>query len=126
MKNAACVVVLAAGAVAAPATARAETRAGIGVAVAAPYPGYSRDAYSLGFQRGIREGAEEGQSDGRHHRAFDFWRDGDFRKGTDGYKGWMGPKWDYANGYRRGYESAYRRAYAAGSRGWGYPGPYYG
>jgi hypothetical protein len=125
--NRAWLVLLATGALAAPAAARAETQVGIGIAVASPPRGYYyRDAYSLGFDRGARDGAEEGRGDGRHHRDFDFWREGDYRKGTDGYKGWMGPKWEYANGYRRGYESAYRRAYAAASRGWGYPGPYYG
>ncbi len=52
-----------------------------------------------------------------------FWRDGDYRKGTSGYKGWMGPRWEYANGYRRGFEAAYRRAYASARRGYrGYYG----
>jgi hypothetical protein len=30
----------------------------------------------------------------------------------------MGPRWDYAAGFRRGYEAGYRRAYAAFRPGW--------
>ena len=26
----------------------------------------------------------------------------------------MGPRWDYSNGFREGYEAGYRRAYAVG------------
>ena len=77
----------------------------------------------VGFQRGRRDGAEEGRSDGRHRREFEFWREGDYRKGTPGYKGWMGPKWEYADGYRRGFETGYRRSFAAARRGYrGYYG----
>src|SRR4249919_2771362 len=89
--------------VAAPEPARADTRVGIGITVGSTPRGY-RGAYSLGFDRGLRDGAEEGRSDGWHRRNFEFWREGDYRRGLAGYKGWMGPKWEYANGYRRGYE----------------------
>jgi hypothetical protein len=122
MKRAVWLVLLSAGAVAAPAAARADTRVGIGITIGSAPRGY-RDAYSLGLQRGLRDGAEEGRSDGRHRRQFDFWREGDYRRGTPGYKGWMGPKWEYADGYRRGFESAYRKSYAGARRGYrGYYG----
>ena len=126
MKAGAWFALLASGAVAAPAPARADTRIGFGITIGSgprDYRGdYSRGgyrgAYAYGFDRGVRDGAEEGQSDGRHRRDLDFWREGDFRKGTSGYKGWMGPRWEYADGYRRGYEQGYRRSYAASWRGY--------
>jgi hypothetical protein len=121
MKTAAWLVVMTAGTVAAPVVASADSRVGIGIAGSSSPRGY-RDAYAYGFERGRRDGAEEGRDDGRRRHEFEYWREGRYRKGTSGYKGWMGPKWDYANGYRRGYESAYRRAFAAAR---GYRG-YYG
>ncbi len=117
MRRGAWLVLLASGAVAAPAPARADTRIGFGVTIGSPYRDH-RGAYAYGFDRGLRDGAEEGRSDGRRHRYSDFRREGDYRKGLSGYKGWMGPRWEYADGYRRGYESGYRRAYAAARRGY--------
>ncbi len=110
-------LLLAAGALAAPEPARADTRVGIGITVGSASRDY-RGAYSYGFDRGLRDGAEEGQSDGRHRHDFDFWREGDYRKGLAGYRGWMGPRGEYSSGYRLGYEKAYRRAYAAAARGY--------
>lgn len=110
-------VLLASGVLAAPAAVRADTRIGIGVTIGSA-PRDHRGAYSFGFDRGLRDGAEEGHDDGRHHRDFDFGREGDYRKGLAGYRGWMGPRWEYADGYRRGYESGYRRAYATARRGY--------
>lgn len=109
-------VLLAAGAVAAPEPARADTRVGIGITVGSAPRDY-RGAYSFGFDRGLRDGAEEGRGDRRHRRDVDFWREGDYRKGLAGYRGWMGPRWEYADGYRRGYEKGYRRSHAAARRG---------
>jgi len=70
-------------------------------------------AFRYGYDRGWREGSEEGHRDGRRRRDARFWRDDEYRDGDRGYKGWMGPRWDYAAGFRQGYESGYRRAYAA-------------
>ncbi len=117
MRAGAWLVLLASGAVAAPTPARADTRVGFGITIGSGYRDY-RGAYAYGFDRGVRDGAQEGQSDGRRGRDFDFWREGDFRKGTVGYRGWMGPRWEYADGYRRGYEQGYRRSYAACRRGY--------
>lgn len=119
MRAATGLVLLAAGALAAPEPAHADTRVGIGIAVGFAPRGY-RDAYSFGFDRGLRDGAEEGRRDARHRRDFDFWREGDYRKGLAGYRGWMGPRWEYADGYRRGYEKGYRRSCAATRGGYRY------
>jgi len=117
MRHGTWLVLLAAGVVAAPAPVCADTRIGIGITVGSA-PRDHRGAYSFGFDRGLRDGAEEGRSDGRRHRSFELWREGDYRKGLAGYKGWMGPRWEYSDGYRRGYESGYRRAFASARRGY--------
>ena len=74
-------------------------------------------AFRYGYDRGWREGSEEGHRDGRRRRDPRFWRDDEYRDGDRGYKRWMGPRWDYAVGFRQGYESGYRRAYAAAHPG---------
>ena len=101
---------------AAPAAAKAETHVGIGIVMGGRYD--SRDAFRYGLERGRREGAEHGYRDGRRNRGFDFWRDSEYRDGDRGYKRWMGPRWDYAAGYRQGYAAGYRQAYASARPGW--------
>jgi hypothetical protein len=104
-----------AGAIAAmPAEARADWRVSVGVG--ADYGRGPRDggpAFRYGYDRGWREGSEEGHNDGRRRRDPRFWREGEFRDADRGYKRWMGPRWDYAAGFREGYQAGYRRAYAA-------------
>jgi len=111
---------LVAGAAAAlPAESRADWR--VSVAVAADYGrGHRGDgpAFRHGYDRGWREGSEEGHNDGRRRRDPRFWREGEYRDGDRGYKHWMGPRWDYTAGFRQGYEAGYRRAYAAARPGW--------
>ncbi|HXY39142.1 MAG TPA: hypothetical protein VEQ10_05705, partial [Vicinamibacteria bacterium] len=75
-------------------------------------------AFRHGYDRGWRDGSDEGGNDGRHNHDPRFWEEGRYRDGDHGYKGWMGPKWDYANGYRDGYAAGYRRAYASARPGW--------
>ena len=75
-------------------------------------------AFRYGYDRGWREGSEEGNRDGRRCRDPRFWRDGEYRDGDRGYRGWMGPRWDYTAGFRQGYEEGYRRAFAAARPGW--------
>ena len=87
--------------------------------------GYGRDtrgAFRYGFERGSSEGAERGYRDARQGRGGDFRRDSWYRGGDRGYRSGMGSRWDYAAGYRQGYEMAYRRAASArsGGRDYGY------
>lgn len=107
----------AAGLVAVPEPALAGVRIGVGVQLdhGTGY-GYARDAFRRGYDRGRDEGYREGARDGHRDRNFDFWRDKRYRKADAGYHGWMGPKWEYQSGYRRGYEDGYRRAYARHDR----------
>ena len=76
----------------------------------------SRDAGRYGFERGHREGTDQGYEDGRKGRRFDYVRDGDYRDADDGYKGWMGSRHAYANGFQRGFAEGYRRAFEQGRR----------
>ena len=71
------------------------------------------DPYRLGYDNGLREGAEHGYRDGQRGRDFNFWHAAEYRYG-EGYRAWMGPRSQYVAGFRRGYEQAYRRAYNAG------------
>jgi len=109
-----------AGALAAwPPDASADLRVALGMGVSYDHGTWGgRPAFRYGYDRGWREGSEDGHRDGRHGRDPRFWRDGDYRDGDRGYKGWMGPRGDYVSGFREGYESGYRRAYAAARPGW--------
>jgi hypothetical protein len=111
---------VAAGAVMAlPAESVADWRVSVGVGRDYGYGSRGGGAaYRYGYDRGWREGSEEGHGDGRRSRDPRFWREGEYRDGDRGYKGWMGPRWDYAAGFRAGYEAGYRRAYAASRPGW--------
>jgi hypothetical protein len=110
---------LVAGAAAAlPAESRADGR--VSAVVVADYGRAHRGgpAFRYGYDRGWREGSEEGHRDGRRCRDPRFWREGEYREGDKGYRRWMGPRWDYVAGFREGYEAGYRRAYAAARPGW--------
>jgi hypothetical protein len=114
-------MVVAGAALAFPVESRADWRAWVGVERDAGYRRSSRSAgpaFRYGYDRGWREGSEEGRSDGRRSRDPRFWREGEYRDGDRGYKHWMGPRWDYTAGFRAGYEAGYRRAYAAARPGW--------
>ncbi len=97
-----------------PAESSADTRFGIGIVAGGDYYGHRYgEAYRYGYERGSREGAEHGFKDGRRGRSANPWRHGEYRDGDHGYHDWMGPRWDYASGYRRGYETNYRRAFTS-------------
>ena len=105
---------LATAGLALPAPSRADTRFGIGIVAGSDYYGDRQgEAYRYGYERGSREGAEHGFKDGRRGKSPNPWRHGEYRDGDHGYHGWMGPRWDYASGYRRGYETSYRRAFSS-------------
>ena len=112
----------------------ADVRVGVGITVGANDPRYGTpygygngrrpaSTYRYGFDRGRAEGARDGYHDGSRGRRFELYREGDFRDADKGYKGWMGPRYEYARGYQRGFEQGYRQAYDQGlrySRGHGY------
>ncbi len=126
--RAAAVAVMALAAAAAASEARADWRVGGIVVIRSGddhgyrggHDGRRREgpAYRYGFDRGWREGSDEGYRDGRRNRDPRYWREGEFRDADRGYKGWMGPRWDYQNGFRAGYRAGYRRAFAAACPSW--------
>ena len=111
-----------------PAAAHADTRFGVAVYVGdegSAYRSYRygdygyrdyayRNTYRLAYDRGLREGAEEGYKDGRKGHRFEMRSEGDYRDGDEGYKGWMGPKPVYVSGFRSGYAQGYRQSFARG------------
>jgi hypothetical protein len=118
-------MVMVAGLAALPATAQSGVRVSGGIVIAGHDDRGSRSdwrgtgsAFRHGYDRGWRDGSDEGSRDGRRHRDPRFWREDDFRDGDRGYRHWMGPRFEYAQGYREGYRMGYRRAYASCRPGW--------
>ncbi len=74
-------------------------------------------AARYGYDRGWRDGTEEGHRDGLRSRDSRYWREDDYRDADSGYRRWMGRRGDYVAGYRKGYSRGYRRAYAAARPG---------
>jgi len=118
-------LLMVAGIAALPTNARADLRVSGGVVIAGRDDrGYRGDwrgvgpAFRYGYDRGWREGSDEGYRDGRRSRDPRYWREGEFRDADRGYKRWMGPRFEYARGFREGYQAGYRRAYAASRPAW--------
>jgi len=90
--------------------ARADVRVGLGVRIGSDYRD-SRGTWRHGYNRGADEGYREGERDARRHERFGYRDEGRYRDSDRGYKGWMGPRFEYETGYRRGFEEGYARAY---------------
>jgi hypothetical protein len=104
---------------AAPSSAHADVRIGIGVTLGPSYrpTGYGRrplPTFRYGYDRGYTEGARDGFHDGERGRRFELYREDDYRDADQGYRGWMGLRYEYANGYRSGYEEGYRKSFREG------------
>jgi len=76
----------------------------------APY-GDGRYAYSPAYNNGLNDGLEKGREDARKRRSFDPARHDWYRKGDRHYRGEYGPKLQYANIYRDGFQEGYNRGY---------------
>jgi hypothetical protein len=113
-------ILAAASGLALPASSEAGARVGIGITIGdRGYGGYGRayvDTYQLGYGRGYQDGLDRGRNDGRRGDRFDFWREKCYRNGDAGYRRDYGPKYEYVNAYRRGFEEGYRRAYGSRRR----------
>lgn len=87
------------------------------------YPGASYGR--IAFDRGYRDGREEGVEAGRKSDHYDPYREKDYRKGENGYERRYGSKDDYKQQYRdgfvAGYERGYRDARGGYNRGGGWP-----
>jgi len=80
----------------------------------------SRETWRHGYNRGVHEGYREGERDARRNERFAYRDEGRYRDSDRGYKRWMGPRFEYANGYRRGFEEGYERGYRRYARYDGY------
>ena len=80
-----------------------------------------RNPWQYGYARGRDEGYREGERDARRHERFSFYDEKSYRDCDRGYKGWMGRRGVYENGYRRGYQEAYTQAFRRFAR-WDYRG----
>jgi hypothetical protein len=63
---------------------------------------------------GYNEGIKQGRDDFRHHRRYDFQRNGAFRNATKDYNSRDGDR----ELYRRYYREAYQNGYQAGFNGY--------
>jgi hypothetical protein len=91
---------------------RADVRVGVGVRIGGGHRDYdSRGTWRYGYDRGINEGYREGERDARRHERFGYYDERRYRDSDRGYKGWMGPRFEYERGYRRGFEEGYAHAY---------------
>ena len=63
------------------------------------------------FDRGYREGIEQGADDARRGRRFEIEQSNVYRNGDRGYNGRDGNREWYRNDFRRGYASGYRSGY---------------
>lgn len=90
--------------------ARADVRVGVGIRIGGGHYD-SRGTFRYGYDRGIDEGYREGERDARRHERFGFYDEHRYRDSDRGYKGWMGPRFEYERGYRRGFAEGYANAY---------------
>lgn len=74
------------------------------------------DSGRIAYNRGYEDGCREGEKDGRHGDRFGFWDEGRYRGGDHGYRRSYGPRWEYTNAYRRGFEAGYRRSFESYNR----------
>ncbi len=63
------------------------------------------------FERGYRDGIQQGSKDARDGRRFEPERDRAYRNGDDGYNSRYGNRDAYRNEFRRGFTSGYREGY---------------
>lgn len=112
MKSLAATGLIAASMLAVPAPSQAGVNIGIRIDRGSRY----YDAGRIAYNRGYEDGYHEGEKDGRHGDRFGFWDEGRYRGGDHGYRRSYGPRWEYANAYRRGFEAGYRRAFESYNR----------
>ena len=114
MKSLAATGLLAASMLAIPAPAKAGVHIGLGIRI--DHDRHYYDVHRIAYDRGYEDGHREGEKDGRRGERFSFWDEGRYRDGDHGYRNSYGPRWEYTNAYRRGFEAGYRRAYDSYSR----------
>src|SRR5256886_12670015 len=77
---------------------------------------YAREIEHRAYERGYREGLEEGRNDARKGRNYAPSRHGEFRDADDGYNRRDGDREFYRRVYRRGFEVGYRESFDRNAR----------
>jgi len=67
-------------------------------------------AQQYGYENGYRDGVEKGRHEGRERDRYDY-QTPDWRHAKRGYKGWMGPVYEYQRAYQEGYSNGFRSGY---------------
>jgi len=93
---------------AAPACAQTYGYGGYG---RSPNRGYAREIERRAYDKGYREGLDEGRNDARRNRDYAPSRHSEYRNADDGYHRDYGDREFYRRVYRRGFDIGYREAY---------------
>jgi hypothetical protein len=78
--------------------------------------GYARDIERQAYDRGFREGIEEGRNDARHNRRFSYDRHNEYRDADNGYHRGEGDREFYRRSYRAGFQAGYNQAFNRNGR----------
>jgi hypothetical protein len=73
--------------------------------------GYAREIERRAYDKGYREGLDEGRDDARHNRDYAPSRHREYRNADDGYHRDYGDREFYRGVYRRGFDIGYRESY---------------
>jgi hypothetical protein len=72
---------------------------------------YDRQAGSVGFRNGYRDGLTKGREDAEDGDRFDASRHSWYRSATRGYESELGTRYEYIDRYRAGFEAGYAEGY---------------
>ncbi len=104
-------------------TVPAQAGVTVGIHIGSHRPGvYAASRYRIdriAFDNGYRDGLREGQKDDRHHDRYYYRDEKRYREGDAGYRRDYGPRNEYVNAYRRGFQEGYGQGYSD-RRGHGY------
>jgi hypothetical protein len=76
-----------------------------------PDRGYGREIERQAYDRGYREGVDQGRNDARHNRDFSPTRHSEYRDADNGYHRGDGDREFYRRNFRRGFDVGYREAF---------------
>ena len=85
--------------------------AAITASIALAAPAGAQSTGSRAFDRGYREGVQQGEQDARANHAFGIERNRVYRDGDRGYENRDGNRDGYRNEFRRGFSSGYREGF---------------
>jgi hypothetical protein len=75
------------------------------------YGGYSRELERRAYDKGYREGIEEGQNDARRNRDFSYQRHDEYRDADEGFHRGDGDINLYRSSFRQGFQAGYNESF---------------